>query len=123
MLLHLEIRDAVAQQSADAVGLFENHDGMAGARQLLRRGQPRGPGPHDGHALAASFTLGGSGWIQPCWKAWSMMFFSMTLMVTGGSLMPSTQAASHGAGQMRPVNSGKLLVACSMRMASRQRSR
>ena len=27
--------------------------------------------------------------------------------------MPSTQAASHGAGQTRPVNSGKLFVACS----------
>ena len=32
-------------------------------------------------------------------------------MVTGGSWMPSTHAASHGAGQSRPVNSGKLLVA------------
>ena len=46
------------------------------------------------------------------------MVFSMYLIVTGGSLMPSTQAASHGAGQMRPVNSGKLLVECSTRMAS-----
>ena len=27
--------------------------------------------------------------------------------------MPSTHAASHGAGHSRPVNSGKLLVACS----------
>ena len=35
--------------------------------------------------------------------------------------MPSTHAVSHGAGQMRPVNSGKLLVACSDRIASRQR--
>ena len=51
------------------------------------------------------------------------MVFSMFLMVTAGSLMPSTQAASHGAGQMRPVNSGKLLVECSTRMASRQRPR
>jgi hypothetical protein len=32
--------------------------------------------------------------------------------------MPSTQAASHGAGQSRPVNSGKLLVACRRSMAS-----
>src|SRR4051812_29030344 len=37
--------------------------------------------------------------------------------------MSSTQAASHGAGQMRPVNSGKLLVASAMRLASRQRPR
>ena len=38
----------------------------------------------------------------------------MVLMVTGGSLIPSTQLPSHGAGQTLPVNSGKLLV-CSRR--------
>ena len=32
--------------------------------------------------------------------------------------MPSTQAASQGAGQMRPVNSGKLLVEWRRRMAA-----
>ena len=37
--------------------------------------------------------------------------------------MLSVQAASHGAGQMRPVNSGKLLVECSTSLASRQRLR
>ena len=36
------------------------------------------------------------------------------------SRISSTHAASHGAGQSRPVNSGKLLVACSRSMASRQ---
>ena len=41
VLLHLEIRDAVAQQAADAVALFEHRDVVAGARQLLRRGQSR----------------------------------------------------------------------------------
>ncbi len=46
---------------------------------------------------------------------------SISLMETAGSLMPSTQAASQGAGQMRPVNSGKLLVACRRRMAACQR--
>ena len=39
-----------------------------------------------------------------------MMACSIDLMPTGSLLMFSTQAASHGAGQMRPVNSGKLLV-------------
>ena len=34
----------------------------------------------------------------------------MVLMVTGVSMMFSVQDASHGAGQTRPVNSGKLLV-------------
>ena len=52
-----------------------------------------------------------------------MISTSTCLMVTGLWLMPSTQAASQGAGQRRPVNSGKLLVACSRSMASRQRSR
>ena len=37
--------------------------------------------------------------------------------------MPSTHAASHGAGHSRPVNSGKLLVACSRSLAARQSSR
>ncbi len=52
-----------------------------------------------------------------------MISFSTCLMVTGSLLMPSTHAASHGAGHSRPVNSGKLLVAWSRSIASRQRSR
>ncbi len=50
-----------------------------------------------------------------------MIAFSMFLIVTGGSVMPSTHAPSHGAGQTRPVNSGKLFVLCSRSSASRQR--
>jgi hypothetical protein len=56
VLLHLEIGNAVAQQAADAVGLLEDRDLVAGARQLLRRGQSRGTGADDGDALAG---LGG----------------------------------------------------------------
>ena len=51
------------------------------------------------------------------------MATSTCLMVTGSALIPSTQAVSHGAGQSRPVNSGKLFVACSRSDASRQSSR
>ena len=47
-----------------------------------------------------------------------MIDTSTCLMVTAGWLMPSTQDASHGAGHSRPVNSGKLLVACSRSIAS-----
>ena len=47
---------------------------------------------------------------QPSANPRSAMAFSICLIVTGSLLMPSTQAASHGAGQTRPVNSGKLLV-------------
>ena len=46
-----------------------------------------------------------------------MIACSIDLMPTGSSLMRSTQASSHGAGQMRPVNSGKLLVECSVSIA------
>src|SRR4051794_2637357 len=66
---------------------------------------------------------GGSGVIQPSSHALSEIACSICLIVTASSLMSSTQAASHGAGQMRPVNSGKLLVASAIRLASRQRPR
>ena len=45
------------------------------------------------------------------------------MIVTGSWLMPRTHAVSHGAGHSRPVNSGKLFVACSRAMASSQSSR
>ncbi len=51
------------------------------------------------------------------------MAFSMFLMVTGGALMPSTHEPSQGAGQTRPVNSGKLLVRCRRSSASRHKPR
>ena len=46
---------------------------------------------------------------------------SICLIATGSALMPSTQADSQGAGHSDPVNSGKLLVACSLASASGQR--
>ncbi len=66
---------------------------------------------------------GASGTTQPDSQAWSMIDTSTCLMVTGSALIPRTQAASHGAGQSRPVNSGKLFVACSRSAASCQSSR
>ena len=42
---------------------------------------------------------------------------------TGSLLIPRTHDASHGAGQSRPVNSGKLFVAWSCSIASRHLSR
>ncbi len=59
------------------------------------------------------FALGGCGTTQPISQPLSMMKCSIDLMPTGSALMPRVQAASQGAGQMRPVNSGKLLVECS----------
>ena len=51
------------------------------------------------------------------------MAFSMYSMVTGSSLMDSTHDASQGAGQILPVNSGKLLVPSNEARASFQRPR
>src|SRR3954452_13243193 len=83
---------------------------------------PAGPEPMTA-TLRPVRNAGGSGWTHPFSKAWSMMRCSICLIVTASSLMSSTHAASHGAGQMRPVNSGKLFVACSASIALRQRSR
>ncbi len=58
MLLHLEMRDAVAQQPANAIGLFKYSDRMPGARKLLRRSQTRGTRSHNCHPFA-SFELRG----------------------------------------------------------------
>ena len=57
------------------------------------------------------------GWTQPSLQALSMMACSIDLMPTASLFTLTTQAASHGAGQMRPVNSGKLLVLCSTSIA------
>lgn len=65
---------------------------------------PAGPEPTTA-TLWPLRCAGGSGLIQFCSNAWSMIAHSIFLIVTGGSLMPSTQAPSHGAGQTRPVNS------------------
>ena len=62
-------------------------------------------------------------YLDPCSNPWSMIAHSTLLIVTGGALMPSTHEPSHGAGQTRPVNSGKLFVLCSRSSASRQRPR
>ena len=74
---------------------------------------PAGPEPTTATVLPV-FLAAISGWIQPSSQPRSTIWHSMVLMVTGLSLMLSVQVASHGAGQMRPVNSGKLLVECSV---------
>ena len=80
--------------------------------------RPAGPEPTTATFLPVRDS-GGSGTIQPSAKPRSTIAHSMLLMVTAGSLMPSTHDPSHGAGQTRPVNSGKLLVLCSRASASR----
>ena len=83
--------------------------------------RPAGPEPITATCLPVFF-VAGSGLIQPFSQAVSTIAHSMDLMATASSLMLRVQAASQGAGQMRPVNSGKLLVECRMAIASRQLS-
>ena len=83
---------------------------------------PAGPLPTTATVLPVR-NSGGSGRIHPSSNALSMMLCSISLIVTGLSLIDSTHASSHGAGQMRPVNSGKLLVFSSVPSASRHRPR
>ncbi len=82
---------------------------------------PAGPLPMTATDLPVRFS-GTSGLTQPSWNPRSMIAHSIDLMVTGLSTMLSVQAASHGAGQTRPVNSGKLLVECSTSSAFFQSS-
>ena len=122
-LLHLELGDAVAQQAADPVGALEHDDVVTGARELLGGGEPGRSGADHGDPLAGLDRRDLRARPSPSSHARSMISTSTCLIVTGSALMPSTHAASHGAGHRRPVNSGKLFVACSRSMASRQWSR
>src|SRR5690606_39127971 len=78
---------------------------------------PAGPDPTTAIRLPVR-VLGGFGLIYPSSYAFSAIVFSMNSIVTGLLLMLNTQLASHGAGHMRPVNSGKLFVVLRMRIAS-----
>ncbi len=120
-LLHLEVGNPVAEQAAGAGVLLVEVDVMAGAGELLRGGEAGWPGADDADALAG-LRLRRLGTTQPISQPLSMMAHSIDLMVTGVSSMFSVQAASQGAGQTRPVNSGKLLVECRLRSASSQSS-
>lgn len=74
---------------------------------------PAGPLP-----MIATFlpvrTAGGRGTTHPSSHALSIMAASMVLMPTGAELMPRTHDSWHGAGQTRPVTSGRLFVAASL---------
>src|SRR5204863_5468169 len=60
-LLHLELGDAVAQETADPVGAFEHRHPMPRASELIRGGEPRRTRAHDGDLLAGALLrrLGG----------------------------------------------------------------
>ena len=70
---------------------------------------PAGPEPTTVTRLPDSRD-GARGRTHPASKARSAIARSLPSIVTGSAPIPSTHAASHGAGHTRPVNSGKLLV-------------
>ena len=59
-----------------------------------------------------------NGTTLPSLNASSMVRSSICLIVTAVLLIATTQAVSQGAGHRRPVNSGKLFVACKRSIAS-----
>ena len=61
---------------------------------------PAGPGADRPPPPGRSCVHGGRGSTQPSFQARSMICSSICLIVTGSSLISSTQAAWHGAGQM-----------------------
>src|SRR4029079_5527279 len=73
---------------------------------------PDGPDPTTATFLPV-FIGGGWGTTPSARLAGSTICSSTFLIVTASLLIARTQAASHGAGHSVPVNSGKLLVACS----------
>ena len=112
----LEVRNPVSEQTADPVGTLVNSHRVTGAVQLLGAGQTGRPRPDDGNLFAGSCRRR-FGFDPTLLKGvLDDLFFNL---FNGDR----TQASSQGAGQSRPVNSGKLLVSKSRPRASRQRPR
>ena len=84
--------------------------------------RPEGPDPTTATVLLVCHS-GTTGTTRRSSQALSAIATSTFLIVTGSRLMPTTQAVSHGAGHRRPVNSGKLFVACNRSVADRHASR
>ena len=120
-LFHLEFRDAVAQQPADAVVALEHRHacGRRGSAAGRRPDRPDPNPPRPPSCRSARRAAAAPPSLRR--RRLSMISSSICLIVTGSWLIPSTHAGSHGAGHSRPVKSGKLLVACSRSIASRQR--
>ena len=72
---------------------------------------PAGPAPIIATFFSVLFFII-CGLIQPSSKPLSIIAHSIVLIETGSSYKLSVHAASHGAGHILPVNSGKLLVEC-----------
>ena len=120
-LLQLEGRDAVAEQAPDPLGALEYDNAVTGTGELLGRCQAGGARADDRHLLAGRGAYPGRGEAAPEPAAHSAISSSTCFMSTGSETRPSTQEPSQGAGQRRPVNSGKLFVAPRRSLASAKR--
>src|SRR5437899_7003330 len=58
-LLHLELRDSVAQEAANAVSALVDHDGVTGPGELLCSRKPCGARPDNSHG----FVRQARGWL------------------------------------------------------------
>ena len=120
MLLHLEVGNAIAQQAAGLGEFLIDMHVMADARELLRGGEPGRAGADDGDALAG-LGLGRLGQDPARLEATvDDRAFDRLDRDRLVDEMLSVQDASQGAGQTRPVNSGKLLVEWRLASAPRQ---
>jgi len=109
---------ADSPRSSAGVVLLAHEPFVDGACDL-----PPGGNCVDDEGGASLDVAAGIGLIHPWANPRSTICNSICLMVTGWSLILSVQAASHGAGQSRPVISGKLSVECRLWQAWRQRPR
>jgi hypothetical protein len=116
VLLHLEVGNAVAEQSADAIAFSKSTTSCPARASCCAHAIPAGPEPTTATRLPV-LRSGSCGTTQPSSQPLSMMKCSIDLMPTGSLLMLSVHDASHGAGHTRPVNSGKLFVWCSVSRA------
>ena len=124
VLLDLEVRDAEADEPAARLVALEDASPRARRARAAARRRARPARRRSRRPCGRSRAAGGCGTIQPSSQARLTIASSICLIVTASpSRISSTQAASHGAGQRRPVNSGKLFVRWSCSIASSQRSR
>ena len=111
VLLHLEIRECRSAAGRRCGRLFSNTVTAWPARaSCCAAASPAGPEPITATRLPVRIARR-FGRIQPSSKARSMMVFSICLMVTGGSLMPSTQDGfarrrTDASGELREVVGG-----------------
>jgi hypothetical protein len=116
VLLELEARDAVGEQAPGAVVAVIDRDLDPGARSVSAQARPAGPAPMMPTDSGRS-SAGRIGFTQPSFQALSVMKRSTEPMVTvpwPACSMTQLPSQRRSCGQMRPVNSGKLLAACAI---------